>query len=90
MQKALLTALLCGWLVPLLITVGLYYGVMHYERNDSRGWGGFGFFVIAPYFFSVICVLNLWIVALRGRNKRTLFSFGLVLPLAAFVLLLVL
>jgi hypothetical protein len=78
-------------LAPILITAALYFGVFEYEKNNSRdGWGGFGPFVIAPYFFVAVGILNLWILALRGRHKGVVFSFGLILPLTAFGLLFVL
>ncbi len=91
MRSAIPVTLLCGWLVPLLITAALYYGAMEYEKANSRdGWGGFGLFSIAPYFFAGVGFLNLWILVLRNRKKRVLLSFGLVLPLVALVLLVVL
>jgi O-antigen/teichoic acid export membrane protein len=91
MRSAIPATLLLGWLVPLLITAALYYGAMKYEQGNSRdGWGAFGLFAIAPYFFSVVGILNLWILALRRRKKRVVFSFGLVLPLVGLVLLIVL
>jgi hypothetical protein len=91
MRSAIPVTLVFGWLVPLLITAALYYGAMNYARDHSRdGWGAFGLFAIAPYFFAVIGILNLWVLALRRRKKRVVFSFGLVLPLVALAVLVVL
>jgi hypothetical protein len=90
MRSAIPVTLFCGWLIPLLITAALYYGAMEYQQGDSRdGWDWFGLFAIAPYFFVVAGVLNLWILALRSRRKRVVFSFGLILPLVMLVLLVV-
>jgi hypothetical protein len=91
MRTSVLATLLFGWLVPLLVTAAIYYGAIQYEQNHSRSsWSGFAFFMLAPYFFGVLGVLNLWILALRNRKRLQVFSFGLVLPLAALIVLVVL
>jgi hypothetical protein len=88
MRSAVLSPFVYGWLFPLLVTALFYFGAFEYEKSNSRdGWGAFGLFAIAPRFFAVVGILNLWVFGLRGRRKRVVFPFGLALPMVALILL---
>jgi hypothetical protein len=72
-----------GWVVPLFATMMIYISVM----RSQQGWGGFGLFRLFLPFFFVIGVSNLWIFCLRNRSGKSVFLWGLLLPISAFGIL---
>ena len=79
---------LLGWIVPMAFAFMGYYLLMEYDHRTSAGeWGGFGYFVFAPFFFLSLGVLNFWVMSLRSASELTILFCGFIIPITFFVLL---
>jgi hypothetical protein len=56
-------------------------------KTSSDSFAGAGAFMLAPFYFAAVAVLNVSLYALRKRNANSIYLAGLVVPILLFVLL---
>lgn len=78
--------LILSWVIPEIFMFALLCsGALVDIMRSTDSFAGAGLFMLAPFYFLVVAVLNSSLYVIRKRNANVIYLSGLVVPVFSFL-----